>query len=37
MDFGGNMTSNIVVYYTLENLPVDSLSKRFFKKRIRSE
>ncbi len=37
MDFGGSMTSDIVVYNTLENLPVDSLLKNFFKKRIRSK
>lgn len=37
MDFGGNMTSDIVVSYTIENPPADSLLKGFFKKRIRSE
>ena len=37
MDFGGNMTSDIVIYNTHENIPVDSLLKNFFKKRIRSE
>ena len=37
MDFGGSMTSDIVVYNTLENLPVDLFLKGFFKERIRSE
>ena len=37
MDFGGSMTSDIVVYNTLENIPVDSSLKGFFKERIRSE
>lgn len=31
------MTSDIVVYNTLENLPVDLFLKGFFKERIRSE